>query len=257
MELNNTYSDEIEIDLWSLFGAIRHNLMLIILASVATAIMTYLATVLFITPTYDSTTKIYVLNKQDSTAATVTYSDLQTSTQLTKDYMELVTTRPVLEEVISSLGLDDVTYEELKGNINVSTATDGRIISITATDSNPQRAKDIADEVRNSVSAQIMKVMNVEAVNIVEEANLPTGKARPNNLKNTIFGGVVGLFVSLAIVILIAILDDRIKTEEDVERYLHLSVLGIIPLEEQGIKKTMKKSKIGREKSMSERMKRK
>lgn len=251
METQNTYSEEMEIDLLALLGAIRKNIVVIILAAAATGIVAYLGTVLFITPTYDSTTKIYVLNKQDDSASTVTYSDLQSSTQLTKDYMELVTTRPVLEEVISSLGLDDVTYEELKGKITVSTATDGRIISITATDKDPQQAKNIADGVRNSVSAQIMRVMNVEAVNVVEEANLPEHKARPSNMKNTALGGILGLFVALAVVVLVTILDDRIKTEEDVERYLQLSVLGTIPLEEQGTKKSMKRSKRDKKKFRS------
>lgn len=244
METYNTNSDEIEFDLRALFGAIRKNIVVIILAAAAAAIISYLATVLFIIPTYDSTTKIYVLNTQDNNASTVTYSDLQSSTQLTKDYMELVTTRPVLEEVISSLNLDNITYEQLKKKITVSTATDGRIISITATDNDPQMAKSIADEVRNSVSAQIMQVMNVEAVNVVEEANLPEHKARPSNMKNAAVGGFVGLFIALAAVILIAVLDDRIKTEEDVEQYLQLSILGMIPFDEQGAKKSMKKSKI-------------
>lgn len=253
METQNTYAEEteVEIDLWALFGAIRKNIAVIILATVAAAIVTYLGTVLFITPTYDSTTKIYVLNKQDDSMSTVTYNDLQTATQLTKDYMELVTTRPVLEEVISSLGLDDVTYEDLKGQITVSTATDGRIISITATDKDPGQAKNIADSVRNSVSAQILQVMNVEAVNVVEEANLPEQKARPSNVKNAALGGILGLFIALAAVVLKTILDDRIKTEEDVERYLQLSVLGTIPLEEQGVKKSMKKSKSRKKKFRS------
>lgn len=251
MEIQNTYSEEVEIDLWALLGAIRKNIVVIILAAAAAAIMAYLGTVLFMTPTYDSTTKIYVLNKQDDGMSTVTYSDLQTATQLTKDYMELVTTRPVLEEVISGLGLDDVTYEDLKKQITVSTATDGRIISITATDSDPRQAKNIADSVRNSVSAQIVQVMNVEAVNVVEEANLPEKKARPSNMKNAALGGILGLFASFAAVVLITILDDRIKTEEDVERYLQLSVLGTIPLEGQGVKKSMRKTRAGKKKFKS------
>lgn len=240
MEPNNHYSDEVEIDLWVLLEAVRRHLAVIILAAAAAAVSAYLITLLFITPTYDSRTKIYVLNKQDSNASTVTYSDLQSSTQLTKDYMELVKTRPVLEEVISSLDLD-MTYEDLAEKISVSTATDGRIISITATDEKPLQAKNIADSVRNSVSAQIMKVMDVEAVNVVEEANLPERKARPGNMKNAAIGGLLGLFLALAVVCARAVLDDRIKTEEDVEKYLQLSVLASIPLEDHEKKKSMKK----------------
>lgn len=241
MEPNNYQTEEVEIDLWALFGAIRDKLLVIFLTALSGAIIAYLVSSLLITATYDSTTKIYVLNKQDNNASTITYSDLQSSTQLTKDYMELVTTRPVLEEVISSLGLADTTYRDLAEMIKVSTATDGRIISITATDEDPRQAKAIADEVRNSVSAQIMKVMDVEAVNVVEEANLPDQQARPSNLRNTAIGGFLGLFLAVAVVVILAILDDRVKSAEDVEHYLGMSVLGTIPLEEGQQKKTMKK----------------
>lgn len=232
--------EAVEIDLLDLLGVVWKNITVILLAAAAGAILAYLLTVLFITPTYDSTTKIYVLNKQDSSNATVTYSDLQSSTQLTKDYMELVTTRPVLEEVISSLHLD-MTYEELEENISTSTATDGRIISITATADDPQLAKDIADGVRDAVSAQIVKVMAVEAVNVAEEGNLPTHKARPSNLKNAVIGAMLGFLIALAVVTVNYLMDDRIKTEEDVERYLGLSTLAVIPMDEQQKKNSMKK----------------
>lgn len=243
MEPTYNQTDELDIDFWVLLAAVRDKLVIIVLAALAAALLAYLGSVLLITPTYDSTTKIYVLNKQDNSNSSITYSDLQSSTQLTKDYMELVTTRPVLEEVISTLELGNITYKELAENIRVSTATDGRIISITATDENPKQAKNIADEVRNSVSAQIMKVMDVEAVNVVEEANLPEEKARPSNMKNAAVGGFLGLFLSLIVIVIMAILDDRVKSEEDAEHYLGMSVLGTIPMEEGMKKKSMKNGK--------------
>lgn len=243
MEPNNQ-TDEIEIDLWALFAAIRDKIVIIIMAAMTGAFLAYLGTALLITPTYDSTTKIYVLNKQDNNTTSITYSDLQSSTQLTKDYMELVKTRPVLEEVIYNLGLENITYKDLANQISVSNATDGRIISITATDKNPKQAKAIADEVRNCVADQIMKVMDVEAVNVVEEGNLPIEKARPGNMKNAAMGGILGLLLAAGIVVILAIMDDRIKTAEDVEHFLGMSVLGTIPLEERAQKKkSMKKKK--------------
>lgn len=237
-------TDEMEIDLLALLAAIRDKIVIIILTAMAGAILTYLGTALLITPTYDSTTKIYVLNKQDNNTTSITYSDLQSSTQLTKDYMELVKARPVLEEVIYNLGLEKTTYKDLAKKISVSNATDGRIISITATDKNPRQAKAIADEVRNCVATQIMRVMDVEAVNVVEEGNLPSVKARPSNMKNAAIGGLLGLFLAAGIVVFMAIMDDRVKTSEDVEHFLGLSVLGTIPLEERAQKKkSMKKKK--------------
>lgn len=248
METNNYQTNEIEIDLWTLLAALWDKLFIIILSALTGAIIFYLFTTLFITPTYDSTTKIYVLNKQNSDNSSITYSDLQSSAQLTKDYMELVTTRPVLEKVISSLGLEKMTYNDLKEKINVSTATDGRIIYIKVTDENPKQAKDIADEIRSAVSAQIVDVMDVEAVSVVEEANLPDEPARPNKLRNMILGALLGFIIAFMVVVVRAVMDDRVKTEEDVEYYLHMSVLGTIPLDDHMKKKTMKKGKKNKKK---------
>ena len=248
METNNYQTNEIEIDLWTLLAALWDKLFIIILSALTGAIIFYLFTTLFITPTYDSTTKIYVLNKQNSDNSSITYSDLQSSAQLTKDYMELVTTRPMLEKVISSLGLEKMTYNDLKEKINVSTATDGRIIYIKVTDENPKQAKDIADEIRSAVSAQIVDVMDVEAVSVVEEANLPDEPARPNKLRNMILGALLGFIIAFMVVVVRAVMDDRVKTEEDVEYYLHMSVLGTIPLDDHMKKKTMKKGKKNKKK---------
>ena len=104
-------TDEIEIDLWEICLVLVHNLALIVSVGIMTALGTFLITQLFITPKYESTTKIYILNKQENNA--VTYSDIQLGTQLTKDYAELIQSRFVLEEVVQGMGLD-LSYEEMK-----------------------------------------------------------------------------------------------------------------------------------------------
>lgn len=241
MDYREQANDEVTIDLGALFSALLDKLVIIILAGVAAACVAFLATKLFITPTYDSTTKVYVVS-QSSNSDNLTYSDMQLGTQLTKDYMELVKSRTVVESVIADLGLD-LTYEALCGKISVKNTTDTRIMSITVTDKDPKLAQDIANSLRISVSEQIREVMRVDEVNVVEEANLPEKPARPSAFRNFAIGGVVGVFLAVAAVVLIFVLDDRIKTQEDVEKYLQLSVLGTIPLaEEKGKKKTMKKS---------------
>lgn len=244
----NNVEEDVEIDLMELLMAMLDNIGIILLSTLAGFVLVYLFTTLFITPTYDSTTKIYVLNRQDDNSSSINYTELQTSTQLTKDYMELVTTRPVVENVISELGLEDVTYEELVEDISVSTATDGRIISITASADSPLLAKEIADSLRETVATQIVDIMGVEAVNVVETANLPTKKAKPATMKNSILGALIGFIIAAGIICIGAITDDSIKTSEDVEKYLGLSTLGQIPLEEKDKVKSkkMKKKKVFR-----------
>lgn len=230
-------NDEINIDLTELFLAVWSKIHLVILAGIFMALLAFVGTKIFITPMYSSTTKMYVLTKQDSSAG-VTYSDIQTGTQLTKDYMELVKSRPVLEQVIAVLNLD-MEAEELEKSITAETPVDTRILTIIVENKDPKMAKEIADALRESVSIQITEIMDADSVNTFEEGNLPTEPSSPSLIKNMAIGGILGIFIALGIIVLIFILDDTIKTPDDVEHYLGLNVLTSIPIQE-GVKKSKK-----------------
>ena len=195
---------------------------------------------LFITPKYESTTKIMVLNKQDNN--TLTSADMQTSTQLTKDYAELIQSRTVLEGVIGQLNLD-MTYKEMLNKVSVETSSDSRIVSISVTDEDPYTASEIANAVRDMAAEHIQSVMDIEAVNVVDTANIPNEKASPSLAKNGVIGGLLGVIIAMAAVIIIYLTNDTIKVEEDVERYLGLSVLGSIPFSEKESRSKKKKSR--------------
>ena len=224
--------DVIEIDLVELLGVILHNLWIIIVSGVIVAAVALLVSYFIITPKYESVTKIYVISKTN--ADTMTYSDLQAGSTLTKDYKELVKSRPVLEEVLAETGID-VELKELEEQITVEVPQDTRIVSITVEDKDPYEARIIADSVRIAASKHIREVMDTEAVNVVEEASLPIEKSSPSILKNTAIGYAVGLFLAIAIVIINYIMDDTIKTPDDVEKFLGVSVLGSIPYSENDL----------------------
>ena len=224
--------DVSEIDLVELLGVILHNLWIIIVSGVIVAAVALLVSYFIITPKYESVTKIYVISKTN--ADTMTYSDLQAGSTLTKDYKELVKSRPVLEEVLAETGID-VELKDLEEQITVEVPTDTRIVSITVEDKDPYEARIIADSVRIAASKHIREVMDTEAVNVVEEASLPIEKSSPSILKNTAIGYAVGLFLAIAIVIINYIMDDTIKTPDDVEKFLGVSVLGSIPYSENDL----------------------
>ena len=165
-------NDEITIDLTELFMALWSRLHIILMAGVLGALIAFVGTNLLVTPMYTSETKVYVLTRSDSTAG-ITYNDLQMGTQLTQDYMQLVTSRPVLEQVIAVLNLD-MEPGQLKDMISVETPEGTRILSIRVQSEDPKQAKEIADAVRDSVSIQITEIMDADAVNTVEEGNLPS-----------------------------------------------------------------------------------
>ncbi len=229
---------EIEIDLKEIFLYLYNHLYIIILSALIGAMVFYLFSSLMLPKQYKSSTRLYVLNQQDN--QTVTYTDLQTGTQLTKDYAKLITSQTVTAKVIADLDLQNqyedmrgITPGRLAGMITVETLSDTRVIQITVTDVSPTRAQDIADAVRIAASERIYEVMAIEAVNVVDAANLPEGAHSPNTMKNTMLGGVAGFVLVAAIYIVIFLLDDTIKTPDDVEKYLGLSVLAAIPYDEE------------------------
>lgn len=233
-------NDEIEIDLGEVFHLVISKLGVIILSGILLGVLSIIGTMLFITPKYESTTKIMVLNKQDNN--TLTSADMQTSTQLTKDYAELIQSRTVLEGVIAQLNLD-MTYKEMLNKVSVETSSDSRIVSISVTDEDPYTASEIANAVRDMAAEHIQSVMDIEAINVVDTANIPNEKASPSLAKNGVIGGLLGVIIAMAAVIIIYLTNDTIKVEEDVERYLGLSVLGSIPFSEKESRSKKKKSR--------------
>ena len=225
-------NDEVEIDLGEVFHLLLSKLGVIVLSGIVFCLAAVMGTMLLITPKYESTTKIVVLSKQDS--STLTNQDIQTSTSLTKDYAELIKSRTVTEGVIAQLKLD-MTHEELLKKLSV--------VSITVTDTDPYTAAQIANAVRDIASKHIQQVMDIKAVNVVETANIPDEPSSPSVPKNGVIGGLLGILLAAAVVLIVYLTNDTVKTPEDVEKYLGLSVLGTIPYSSKMGKKSKKKKK--------------
>lgn len=231
MESNKLESDVIEIDLREIVAVLFHRWWFLALTAVIVGASAFAGSRFAITPTYESTTRIVILNKENN-SNTLTYSDLQMGTQLTKDYAELICSRHVLEQVIQKFSLD-MTYDQFVKRIKVVTPSDTRIIDITVTDPSPMLAKQLVDEIRNVASGRIEEVMDIKAVNVVDEGNLPVKPANPNVPLWTVTGFLLGGIASAAVVLIRFLLDDTIKSSEDIERYLHLSTLALIPMMEE------------------------
>ena len=245
METNLQNEEEIEIDMGELLRYLAGKAGYVILTALAFAVLALAVTTFCMTPLYTSTTKMYVLNRQTNEG--VTSSDLQSSTYLTKDYMEMIRSRTVIEAVIADLNLNS-TYEDVLGQIDVSAASDTRVIAISVTDKDPYEARDIANAVRNAAAAHIQSVMNTEAVTVVDEANIPTKKSSPSTIKNVAIAGGVGLFLALAVCVVLYLMNDKVTTAEDVERYLGLSVLASMPLEEEEVRRKKARKKLEKKK---------
>ena len=242
--MGSSSDDEITIDLAELFGVLWHWIWLILLVALLLGGVAYAFSKFVIPEEFQSTTKIYVLDKESGSGGQSTYTDLQVGSQLTKDYAELITSRTVIEKVIADNHLESVyDYKEFLKKVEVNTPTDTRIVSITVTDTNPALAQALADDIRVEASDLIIDTMQINAVNTYEVANLPTEKSAPSCSKWALIGALLGALLVGGIVTLQYILDDTIKTSEDIEQYLGLSTLALIPLDENigGAEKGKKK----------------
>ena len=220
--------DEIEIDLWQLLRALKRRLVWIVGAGVLVGGMFGAFSKFVITPQYTSTAMVYILSKETTLTS---LADLQIGSQLTKDYKIIVTSRPVLAEVIGALNLD-LTYEQMVDKIKINNPTDTRILSITAEDPDPLTAKNIADTVAKTSSNYIGDIMEMVPPKIIEEGVVAEKKSSPSNSKNALLGAALGIFLVCGLTVVEELLNDSIQSEEDVEKYLGLTVLASVPLRE-------------------------
>ncbi len=242
METTNR-NDEIEINFREIFAILLDKLAVIILVAVLGAAVAFTYTKFMVVPTYKSSTQVYVSNTT-TTSDKINVGDLQSGTLMTKDYRVVVKSTPVLEQVKSNLKLN-ISTEELAAKISVEIPADTRILKISVVDTDPFTAKNIADSVREASKTQIMNVMGIEMVNTIEEGNLPENPIGPNMKLNVLIGFMLGLIIAVAAIIIRFMLDDTIKVQEDVEKYLGISVLGLIPeTETPDSKKKKKKRKL-------------
>lgn len=221
----NSRNNEMEIDLLELFRVWKKKLWLIILVTFLGGTAGFAFSKIALTPMYTSTSMMYAVSKETTLTS---LADLQIGSQLTQDYKVIITSRPVLEEVIEDLDLN-ISYEILKSKISINNPTDTRILAITATDPDPQMAKAIVDRTASVSSGYIGDIMEMIPPKIIEEGQVPTQKSSPSNTKNAALGALLGLVLTCGITAMQMILNDTIQTEEDVERYLDLTVLASVP----------------------------
>lgn len=228
-ELQN---DEMEIDLLELFYVLMNKLWIIILCGVVGAVVAFSGTKLLITPQYTASSMIYILSE---TTSITSLADIQLGASLAEDFIVIGKSRPVIERVIRQLDLE-TNYEELASTISIVNKTDTHILTISVTNPDPELAADISNTLAENIKEQIADIMGTEEPNTVEEAVVPTKPSSPSTMKNTLIGGALGVLLVSAVIILLHLLDDTIKNEEDVKKYLGLNTLAAIPLEKRSKK---------------------
>ena len=220
-------NEEMEIDLLELFYYLKKRILIIVAALLVFAVVGFLGTKIFITPQYTTNTRMYVLNRSNEN--NVVTSDFQIATYVMNDYKALITGQNVTKKVIDTLDLD-MKPAELSKLIQVTSPENTRVLQINITHTDPKKAADIANTVREVASQQIKEIMDVNAVKTVYEAEVPKTPSGPSATRNALIAGILGLVLAVGIYTVIFVVDDTIRTEEDVTKYLGLGTLGVIPV---------------------------
>lgn len=224
-----TEDDEIQIDLLELFDIFRRKWWMILLAAVIGGTIGGVGSKVLLTPKYESTATLYVLSKETTLTS---LADLQIGSQLTNDYQVVITSRTVLEKVIDEMNLD-WEYTKLRNMITINNPTGTRILKITVTDTDPDRTCQLTNNLAKSASEYIGDIMEVVPPKFIEDGVVPKNAVSPNVAKNGAVAAAAGMLLVCGVLTLRLIMDDTIQSEDDVERYLGLSVLALIPEKDQ------------------------
>lgn len=220
--------EKFEIDVFQLVKVLWKRKFLIVLAALVAGLAAFAYSSFVIQPQYTSTTRIYVVNRNQADKPGLTNQDLQAGSYLVKDYREIILSQDVLEKVVAdqNLAMDAKT---LGRKVSVTVPADTRIVSISVRDGKPEEASRIANALREVAAQKIISVTRVSDVTTLEEARPATSPSSPNIRRNTMMATIAGVGFVTVIVLLVELLDDRVKRPEDIEEVMHISLLGVIP----------------------------
>lgn len=226
--MNEQRNDEMEIDLRELFYVLLGKMWIIILATALGLGVAAGYTTAFVQPIYSSTSMLYVMGNSTSLTSLM---NIQIGSSLTQDYQVFITSRPVVDKVIKDLELD-TTYEDFIENVSVENPSSAHFIYITVKNPDAYMAKTIVDKLTDVFTECVETVMGNAKPNVVDYGHIPESQTSPNLAKNALVGGLLGFALSITCILVLYLMNDSIQTAEDVEKYLGLNTLGLIPLEE-------------------------
>lgn len=217
-----------EINVFQLLNTLWKRKLIIALVAIVTGTVAFAYSKFIIRPEYTSTTRIYVVNRNQGDKPGLTNQDLQAGSYLVKDYREIILSQDVLEKVVTDLKLN-MSTKGLASKVQVTVPVDTRIVSISVKDKQPEEASRIANSLREVAAQKIINVTRVSDVTTLEEARPATSPSSPNIRRNTLVGFLGGLGVVVVVVLLIELLDVRVKRPEDIEDVMQIPLLGVIP----------------------------
>ena len=216
-----------EIDLLEIVKLLWEGKLIIVLFTLFATVAALVVSTTLLEEKYETTTSLFV-GTDESINDNLSMSDLQVSSQLIEDYKEVIKTRAVAEEVMDTLDLD-ISYSEYLNNIQVTSKQNSRFIYITYEDSSPVKTALITNQIAETFIEKVDGIVGDHNIKVIDVAPVPNKPSSPNIVLNVCIGAIIGLIIGVLIILLRNALDNTIKKEEDIEKKLELTVLGVIP----------------------------
>ena len=217
-----------EIDVFHLLKIFWKRKILIALVAIVAGALAFAYSAFIVKPEFTSTTRIYVVNRNQGDKPGLTNQDLQAGSYLVKDYREIILSQDVLEKVTSNLKLD-LSPKALASKVKVTVPVDTRIVSISVNDRVPEEASRIANSLREVAAEKIISITRVSDVTTLEEARPAIAPSSPNIRRNTIIGLLGGTVFMVIAVLIVELVDTRVKRPEDIEDVMQIALLGVVP----------------------------
>ncbi len=215
--------------LLELFQLLRKHLKLVIALPIACALAMGAFSFVMMGNTYTASVSMYVLSQsaQGENNAAIQYNDLSASQMLTNDVSQLIKSERVVQQTAKDLGMSVGELESSK--IEVTSSTTTRLITIAVTSDSPQSAAAVANGIARTTNSVAQEIMAVEAVNLIDEAEVPQAPSGPPRLMYTAVAFLAGIFIAAAIVVVMDMVNTRIRKPEEIEELLGVPVIGRIP----------------------------
>ena len=218
------------VDLREYFGIVKKRFWIVALITIIAVVVIGVISFFMLNPVYEAKSTLIVNTEKNEETQMITGDQFNVTQKLAVTYGEIIKSRSVLDDVIKNLKLDD-EYGDLVKSVTVSPVKDTQIISISVQDTNKEKARDIANEIPKVFKKEAKRITKANDIQVIDKAILPQNPIKPNKMMNMAIAAVLGAMIGLFVVFLIEYLDNKLKTPQDIEKHLGLSVLGVVPNE--------------------------
>ncbi|NCU26013.1 hypothetical protein EOM86_04745 [Candidatus Nomurabacteria bacterium] len=217
-----------ELSLLDIVHILLKKIWIILISAAVGLVSALIITIFLITPEYTSRSQLYVNPNQSNIDQTGTYTELQYAQKLVNSYLIILQNDLFLEQVAQDSGLD-YTTGQIRSMLSLSAINNTEIFEVKISAPEPQHAQTLVNTIVALAPEEILRIRELDTVKVVTPATLPKSPSSPNRMMNTAIGAILGFLIASAVVLLIEILDTRIKSEEDLTEHYQLPIIGSIP----------------------------